>query len=95
MIWTPYDCLNKGYSLYMTAVVIIGGGHGLRVEAHRGNQPNSTSCCCISRYFHFNFFFKQPCTSNKMEHFGYKGGCDVHGLTCIEAFKRRSGLGYR
>ena len=38
MIWTPYYRLNKGYSLYMVAVVVIGGRHGLRIEVHHNNQ---------------------------------------------------------
>ena len=37
VIWTPYDWLNKFYSFYMAAVVIIGSGRGLRIEARRGN----------------------------------------------------------
>ena len=37
MIWILYDWLN---SFYMAAVVIISSGSGLRIEAHRGNQPN-------------------------------------------------------
>ena len=35
--WTPYDWLNKGYSFYMAAVVVIGDGHGLRIEKHRAS----------------------------------------------------------
>ena len=31
--------------------------------------------------------------SNKMECFSYKGGCGVCERICIEAFKRRAGLG--
>ena len=31
MIWIPYNWLNKGYSFYMAAVVIISGGRGLRI----------------------------------------------------------------
>ena len=38
-MWTPYDWLNKDYSFYKAAVVIIGGGCGLRIEAHHRNQP--------------------------------------------------------
>ena len=41
MLWTPYDWLKKGYSFYMAAVVIIGSGHGLRIEACCRNQPMS------------------------------------------------------
>ena len=32
MIWTPYDWLNKLYSFYMAAVVIIGSRHGLTIS---------------------------------------------------------------
>ena len=34
---TQYDWLNKFYSFYMAAVVVIGSGHGLRIEVHHGN----------------------------------------------------------
>ena len=40
MIWTQYDWLNKGYSFYMAAVVVIGDGRGLRIEGCHSNQPN-------------------------------------------------------
>ena len=42
VIWTPYDWLNKFYSFYMAAVVVIDDGCGLTVEAHRINQPNKS-----------------------------------------------------
>ena len=32
-----YDWLNKFYSFYMAAVVVIGSGCGLRIEVRRGN----------------------------------------------------------
>ena len=53
MIWTPYDWLNKGYSFYMAAVVIIGGGCGLRIEVRCINQPNKCKLLLYSRYFYF------------------------------------------
>ena len=37
VMWTPYDWLNKFYSFYMAAVIIIGSGRGLRIEARHGN----------------------------------------------------------
>ena len=37
MIWTPYDCLNKLYSFYMAAEVVIGSRRGLRIKARCGN----------------------------------------------------------
>ena len=42
VIWTPYDWLNKGYSFYMAAVVVIGNGRGLRFEARHRNLPNKS-----------------------------------------------------
>ena len=30
-----------------------------------------------------------------MKYFNYKGGCGICEHTCMEAFKRRKGLGYR
>ena len=30
VIWTPHDWLDKFYSFYMAAVVVISSGHGLR-----------------------------------------------------------------
>ena len=50
LITSAYDWLNKGYSFYMAAVVIIGDGCGLRIEAHQIR----VSYCCIIFYFHFN-----------------------------------------
>ena len=37
MIFTPYDWLNKIYSFYTEAAMIIGSGNGLRIEAHCQN----------------------------------------------------------
>ena len=37
VIWPPYDCLNKVYSIYMAAVVIVGSRCGLKIEARHGN----------------------------------------------------------
>ena len=42
VIWNPYDWLNKFYSFYMAAVVVIDDGRGLTVEAHRIYQPNKS-----------------------------------------------------
>ena len=30
VMWSSYDWLNKFYSYYMVAVVVIGGGRGLK-----------------------------------------------------------------
>ena len=42
IIWTQYDWLNKFYSFYMAAAVVISSGCDLRIEAHCGNQPNKS-----------------------------------------------------
>ena len=42
VICTPYGWLNKDYSFYMAAVIIIGDGRGLRFEACHRNQPNKS-----------------------------------------------------
>ena len=48
MIWNPYDWLNKGYSFYKAAKVVISDRHGL---THYFNTPfkllytnNKTEC---------------------------------------------------
>ena len=42
MIQISYDWLNKDCSFYMAAVAVIGGGCGLRIEAHHRNQSNKS-----------------------------------------------------
>ena len=47
MMWhmilcTPYDWLNKGYSFYKAAVVIIRDGRGLRIKVRHRSQPNKS-----------------------------------------------------
>ena len=42
MMWTPFGWLNKGYSFYMAAVVVISSGHSLRIEVCHSNQPNKS-----------------------------------------------------
>ena len=39
MIWSPYDWLNKFYSLYIAAVIDIVSRCGLRIEVDHRNQP--------------------------------------------------------
>ena len=43
MIWTPYVWLNKGYSFYKVAVLVIGDGRGLRIKERCRNQPNKSN----------------------------------------------------
>ena len=91
MIWTPYDWINKGYSFYMAAIVIIGGGHGLRIEVRHSNQPNKSKLLLYSYCFHLK-------TSPQIARQGtlvIKGGCGVRGHMHIKVFKRKAGLGYR
>ena len=92
VIRTPYNWLNKSYSFYMAAIVIVGGGHGFRIEAHHRKNLIIVSYLCISCYFHFNIPFKQLYTSSNMEHFIYKGGCGMCKYMGIKVFKRRAGL---
>ena len=42
MIWTLYGWLNKFLQLNMVGVVIIGGEHDLRIEAHHRSQSCKT-----------------------------------------------------
>ena len=37
VIRKQYDWLNKLYTFYMAALVVIGSGRGLRIEVHHGN----------------------------------------------------------
>ena len=75
MICTPYNWSNKGYGFYMAAVVVISGGHGLRIEVCHSNQSKLS---LYSHYFHFNVPFKQLYTSCITEYFSYKGGCGLY-----------------
>ena len=68
----------------MAAVIIISDGCGLRVEAHRINQPNKSK---LPPYKPLLSLFKQLYTRNKTEHFNYKGGCSMHGRLHIETLK--------
>ena len=79
----------------MVAVVVISDGHDLRIEACHRNQPSKSILSLYKLLFSLQHSFKWLYTSNKMEHFSYKGGCDGYGSVHIEVFKRRAGLGYR
>ena len=94
VIWSSYDYLSKFYSFCMAAIIGIVSSHGLRFEACCRNQPNKSKLAVYKPLLHFYSHLKQLYISNKMEHFSYKCGFDVHGRTCIEAFNR-TGLGYR
>ena len=76
----------------MAAVVIIGGGRGLRIEAHHSNQLNKSKLCCIAVTFTLTFLLSSCTQAAKTERFSYKGGCSSHGCICIEVFKRKSWL---
>ena len=76
VICTPYDWLNKGYSFYMAAVIIIADGRGLRIEACHRNQLNKSKLSLYKLLFSLNIPFKRLYTSNKTEGFSYKGGGD-------------------
>ena len=78
----------------MAAIVGIVSRRGLRVEAHRRNQPNKSKLALYKPLIRLYSHLKQLPISNKMKHFSYKGGCGVRGHSRIKAFKRRAGLGY-
>ena len=70
----------------MEAIVDIISRRDLRIEAHRGNQPNKSKLALYKPLLHLYSHLKQLYISNKTERFSYKGGCGVCGYTCIEAF---------
>ena len=79
----------------MAAIVGIVSRRGLINEARHRNQPNKSKLALYKPLFHLYSHLKQLYMSNKTERFSYKGECDMHGRACIEAIKRRAGLGYR
>ena len=92
VIWTPCDRLNKSYSFYMPAIVIISDERDLRMKACHRNQPNKSK---LSLYKLLFSPFKWLYTSNKTEYFSYKGRCGGCERTHIEVFKTRADLGYK
>ena len=48
MIWNLYEWLNKLYSFYVAAIVIIGSGDILRIEVHCRNQLNKSKVWAIT-----------------------------------------------
>ena len=78
----------------MAAIVGIVSRRGLRIEAHHRNQPNKSKLALYKPLIRLYSHLKQLPISNKMKRFSYKGGCDMHGRSRIEVFKRRAGLGY-
>ena len=79
----------------MAAIVNIVSKRGLKNEAHHRNQLNKSKLALYKPLVYFYSNLKQLYMSNKTEHFSYKGGYGVHRHTCIDAIKRRAGLGYR
>ena len=62
MIWTPYDWLNKFYSCYMAAVVVIDDGHGLTAEARHINLPNKSMLYLYKPLLFTLIFLLNSCT---------------------------------
>ena len=60
----------------MAAVVVIGRGRGVRIEACHRNQPCKTK---LSLYKPLLSLTQQLYISNKTECFSYRGGCGVCG----------------
>ena len=58
MMWFDMNSIylvKQGLQLlhnHMAAVVVIGGGRGLRIKVHP-NQPNKSKLLLYSHYFHF------------------------------------------
>ena len=85
----PCDWLNKFYSFYMAAVIVIISRHGLNIDACHRNQPtdNKSKLVLYKPGIRFNSHLKQLYVSNKVECLSYQGGCGVRGYCmCTEAF---------
>ena len=78
----------------MAAIVGIVSRRGLRIEAHRRNQPNKSKLALYKPLLCLYSHLKPPQISNKTKRFSYKGGCGIRGRSRIEAFKTIAGLGY-
>ena len=70
----------------MAGVVGIISRWGLKINASCRNKKLALYKLLI----HF-----KSCTSNKMEWFSHKGGCNLCGSMLMKAFKRRVDLDYR
>ena len=98
MMWHDMDpmwLVNKLYSFCMAAIVSIISRHGLTIETRHRKQPNKGKLALYHSLLHFYNHLKQLYISNKMEHFGYKGGCGIRWCTRIKMFNTRADLGYR
>ena len=62
----------------MVAVVIIISKHSLNINMCHTNQDNKSNLVQYKPLLHHNSYSKQLYISSKMQHFNYKGGCDVH-----------------
>ena len=68
---------------------------GLTIKMCHRKQTNKSKLALYKPLLHFHNHSKQLHISNKMERFGYKGGCGIHGRKRIGIFKITAGLGYR
>ena len=71
----------------MAIVVVIINGRGLTIDTHHRHYSNKSCLALYKVLIHCNSHYKQPYSSNKMERFGYKGGCGVCERTRIKTFK--------
>ena len=69
----------------MVAVVSIINRHGLSINTHHKNQCKKSKLVLYEPLHLLSSHLKQLNICNKMEHFSYKGGCDVYGYAHIEA----------
>ena len=92
----PYDWLNRFYSFYMVAVVVISSGCLLRIEAYCRNQPYKTKPSLYKPLLLLLQWFKTVVHKNKKECFSCRGACGcVWALYAYQGFKRTAGFGYR
>ena len=71
LIWTPCDWLNKLYSFYMEAVVVITSEHDLKITACHKNQLYKTKLSLHKPLLHYYSGLIQLYIRNKMECFSY------------------------
>ena len=90
-----YTHINKGYSFYMTAVIVIGGRHNFRttyVKCVVETNLIRASYRCVSHYFHINIPLNNCTQATRWSALIIK--VDLVCLGVLEVFKRRAGLGY-
>ena len=84
----------------MTAVVIVGSGHGLRIEAHCRNQTYKTKLSLYNLLFHFIKWFKTVVHKYSTAQFildrtpvqqGHNMTHHIFHFACVQAFVHTQG----